>query len=45
LADQWSASAFRRARLRGFLDILKKHKQPVGLMASLKDSGQQELAP
>jgi hypothetical protein len=33
-----SGSSFQELTDEAFADVLKKHKQPVGLMASLKES-------
>ena len=33
-----SGSSFQELADEAFADLLKKHKQPVGLMASLKES-------
>jgi len=33
-----SGSSFQELADQAFADLLKKHKQPVGLMASLKES-------
>jgi hypothetical protein len=34
-----SGRKFQELADEAFADLLKKHKQPVGLMASLKESG------